>query len=187
MRIQYLRSSRKAIGITVIVSAIMFSLLPQPASAQNVAALSSSNVNEIIAIGTGYMGTPYEFGSNRNTTRTFDCSDFIHYIFKKGVGITLPSTSATQARYIKEHSEERSSWRNLKRGDLMFFMDYHGLDKADYTKYPKSRQSVTHVAIYLGNGRMLHTFSKESGGVRIDTIANKHWEYRFLFGGTVQL
>lgn len=68
----------------------------------------------------------------------------------------------------------------------MFFMDYHGPDQVNYTKYTKSRQSVTHVAIYLGNGRMLHTFSKESGGVRIDTIADKHWDYRFLFGGAVK-
>lgn len=188
MRIQQLRSNRKAIGIAVIVSALLLSLLPQPASAQtNAAALTSSKMDEIIAIGASYMGTPYEFGSNRSTTRTFDCSDFIRHIFLKGAGIDLPSTSASQAAYIKTHSEETASWRNLKRGDLMFFMDYHGLDQVDYTKYAKSRQPVTHVAIYLGNGRMLHTFSKESGGVRIDTIADKHWDYRFLFGGTVEL
>ncbi|MNH42737.1 hypothetical protein D3C79_1044980 [compost metagenome] len=40
------------------------------------AASATSKIEKSISIGKKYMGTPYEFGSNRSTTRTFDCSDF---------------------------------------------------------------------------------------------------------------
>lgn len=43
---------------------------------------------------------------------------------------------------------------------------------------------LPHNGIYLGNGKVLQTYSKESGGVRIDSIEGRHWEYRFLFGGS---
>ena len=66
----------------------------------------------------------------------------------------------------------------------MFFMSYRGPKKSDYSGINKSKQTINHVGIYLGDGRILHTYSKESGGVRIDSIAGKHWEYRFLFGGS---
>lgn len=184
MRIQRLRTNISAIGRTVVAAALLLTFMPQPVPLQTAAA-ASNGIDRVIQIGSSYLGTPYEFGSNRSTIRTFDCSDFVHHVFLKGEGLSLPLTSASQALYVKTHSSVKTSWRNLKRGDLMFFMDYHGLSQSDYTKYSKSRQPVTHVAIYLGNGRMLHTFSKASGGVRTDTIAGKHWESRFLFGGSV--
>ena len=48
---------------------------------------------------------------------------------------------------------------------------------------PKTQERVTHVGIYLGNGKVLHTYSPESGGVRIDSFEGTAWEYRFLMGG----
>lgn len=40
---------------------------------------------QVIEAGKKYMGTPYEFGSNRSNTRTFDCSDFVRQAFWEGV------------------------------------------------------------------------------------------------------
>ncbi len=148
-------------------------------------AAAASKADQAIAVGMKYLGTPYEFGSNRSTTRTFDCSDFTKYVFLKGAGIALPSTSSAQAAFVKANSAVKTNWSSLKRGDLMFFMDYHGANQTSYAKLAKSRQTVTHVSIYLGNGKMLHTYSNASGGVRVDSIDNKHWEYRFLFGGSL--
>lgn len=66
----------------------------------------------------------------------------------------------------------------------MFFMSYKGSRASSYARINKFNQRITHVGIYLGNGKMLHTFSKASGGVRIDSISGKHWEHRFIFGGS---
>lgn len=147
---------------------------------------SSVNVEKVISAGMKYRGTPYEFGSNRSSTKTFDCSDFVRRAFIEGAGITLPSNSRTQADAVKKMGQTSTNWKNLKRGDLMFFMSYKGPKASDYKGINKSTQRITHVGIYLGNGKMLHTYSKASGGVRIDSIAGTHWEHRFIFGGTVK-
>lgn len=159
-------------------------VVPLPTNPNQHAYAASTSVEKVISMGMKYLGTPYEFGSNRSTIRTFDCSDFTKHIFKAAKGITLPSTSASQAAYVKKKSPIKRNWKNLKRGDLMFFMSYRGSSASNYSGITKSRQSVTHVGVYLGNGKMLHTYSKASGGVRIDSIDNKHWEYRFIFGGS---
>ncbi len=148
------------------------------------AASKSSEVEAVIQLGGQYRGTPYEFGSNRSTTSTFDCSDFVKHIFNKAAGVKLPGSSATQAAYVKKHSDVKTSWSSLERGDLVFFMSYKGPNISGYSGVDKSKQQVTHVALYLGNGKVLHTYSPQSGGVRIDSVKGKHWEYRMLFGGS---
>ncbi|OXM84924.1 C40 family peptidase [Paenibacillus rigui] len=139
--------------------------------------------NKIINAGKKYLGTPYEYGSDRSNTKTFDCSDFVRQAFKDGAGITLPSDSRGQGDYVKKFGNTTTDWHKLKPGDLMFFMDYKGTSKSAYPK-DTSGQRITHVAIYLGDGKILGTYSKESGGVRIDSIEGRHWEYRFIFGGS---
>ncbi|MFD2673675.1 C40 family peptidase [Marinicrinis sediminis] len=141
-------------------------------------------IEEIIATGKTYFGTPYEFGSNRSTVDTFDCSDFVKHIFKEVAGIQLPSNSRTQADFVKEIGETHTDWEDLTRGDLMFFMSYKGSKEADYKGIDKSKQRISHVGIYLGDGKILHTYSEKSGGVRIDDFTDRHWEYRFVVGGS---
>ena len=157
---------------------------PGTVSAAISASAAANIANKVIAAGKKYLGTPYEYGSSRSNTKTFDCSDFVRQAFKEGAGIILPGDSRSQAAYVKKIGKTTTNWRNLKPGDLMFFMAYKGTSKSNYTGINKSAQRITHVGIYLGNGKILHTYSKESGGVRIDSIAGKHWEYRFVFGGS---
>jgi len=145
---------------------------------------SSAAVEKVIAAGMKYLGTPYEYGSNRNTTTTFDCSDFVRQAFKDALGVTLPGDSRKQGAYVKELGNVKTSISQLKRGDLMFFMSYKGSSKSSYSGVNKSTATITHVGIYLGDGKILHTYSKDSGGVRTDTVTGKHWEYRFLYGGS---
>lgn len=52
----------------------------------------------------------------------------------------------------------------LRKGDLLFF-SARGLE-------------IGHVAIYAGNNKLLHTFSKERG-VHFDTFDDK-WKERFV-------
>lgn len=179
----------KTIAAGIVATALLSSsVVPLPAKADipvAAAASKSSKIESVITLGGKYRGTPYEFGSNRNTTTTFDCSDFVKHIFKKAAGITIPGSSATQAAYVKKNSSVKTSWSSLKRGDLVFFMSYKGSSKSSYAKLNKSKQKVTHVGLYLGNGKILHTYSKKSGGVRVDSIKGTQWEYRMIFGGSV--
>jgi len=145
---------------------------------------ASSAAKKVTESGMKYLGTPYEFGSSRNNTRTFDCSDFVRQAFLDGVGIRLPADSRKQGAYVRENSKVTTNWRQLKPGDIMFFMSYQGYKASDYTGINNFSQTITHNGIYLGDGKVLHTYSKEAGGVKIDSIDNKHWEYRFLFGGS---
>lgn len=180
---------KKSIVAGVLSTALLTTgVIPLPIDGQAYAATASTKsakIEKTIKLGAKYLGTPYEFGSNRSTTRTFDCSDFVKHIFKQAAGVTIPGSSATQAAYVKKKSTVKTSWSSLKRGDLVFFMSYRGSSKASYAKLNKSKQKVTHVALYLGNGKVLHTYSKKSGGVRVDSIKNTQWEHRMIFGGSV--
>lgn len=123
-----------------------------------------------------YLGTPYEFGSNCYNTSTFDCSDFVRQAFLDGIGLKLPMDSRKQGQNVQNLGNTKTNWRNLKPGDIMFFMSYKGFRESDYNGINKSSQRITHNGIYLGNGKVLHTYSKQSGGVKIDSIEGKHWE-----------
>ncbi|WP_248928219.1 SH3 domain-containing C40 family peptidase [Paenibacillus hamazuiensis] len=138
---------------------------------------------KVIDAGMKYMGTPYEFGSSRYDTSTFDCSDFTRQAYLDGIDQLIPGDSRAQAAFVKGIGKTQTDWHQLKKGDLMFFMSYKGYKPSDYASVDKSAETVTHVGIYLGDGRVLHTYSVESGGVRIDTIAGSTWELRFMFGG----
>lgn len=148
---------------------------------------SATSVREnVITQGMKYLGTPYEFGSSRSDTSTFDCSDFVRQAYLEGAEIKLPADSRGQGTYVKDNGAyTKKIWSNLKRGDLMFFMSYHGSKPTDYSGIDKSTARITHVGIYLGEGKVLHTYSAASGGVRVDNMEGRHWEYRFLFGGSV--
>ncbi|CAM4410608.1 C40 family peptidase [Paenibacillus tarimensis] len=142
-------------------------------------------IEKVVAAGMGYLGTPYEYGSSRSTTATFDCSDLIRQMFIDGAGLTLPADSRKQGDYVKQLGMDSKSLSQLKRGDILFFMSYKGSSASSYSSVDKETARITHAAVYLGDGQILHTYSKTSGGVRIDRIGGNHWEYRFLFGGSV--
>ncbi|PWV97337.1 cell wall-associated NlpC family hydrolase [Paenibacillus cellulosilyticus] len=142
-------------------------------------------IEKVIATGMKYLGTPYEYGSDRNTTTTFDCSDLFRQMYLEGIGLKLPADSRGQGEYVKSKGNAVYDWHQLKRGDILVFMDYKGSKASDYAGIDKSTQRISHDAIYLGDGKILHTYSKESGGVKITSIEGTHWEYRFIYGGSV--
>lgn len=145
---------------------------------------ASASVEKVIQAGMKYLGTPYEFASDRSTTATFDCSDFVRQAFMEGAGIKLPGSSQTQGDWIREKGSDISRISDLKRGDLIFFMSYKGSSASNYAGLDKSKQRITHVAIYLGDNKLLHTYSQESGGVLVGSFSDS-WKNRFLFGGSV--
>jgi len=90
-------------------------------------------------------GKRYVFGTAGPTT--YDCSGLTMAAYAK-VGIALPHSAHLQANYGKKVSRNA-----LLPGDLLFFY------------FP-----ISHVAIYIGNGKMIHA-STPSTGVRISDIS----------------
>lgn len=123
---------------------------------------ASSKASQIISYGKKFMGTPYQFGASTSTTRVFDCSSFTKYIFNK-YGITLPRTSVAQSKVGKAVSKA-----NLQVGDLLFFS----------SGSRANGKNVTHVGVYAGNGKVLHTYG--SPGVTLSDLNSGNWKKTYL-------
>lgn len=111
--------------------------------------------DDIIALGMKYLGTPYQFGAKPGSTKKFDCSSFTQYIYGKH-GIELPRISRYQSKRGKHIGLD-----NIRRGDLLFF-------KTHKRRHRKGLQKIGHVAVYLGNHRMIH--AAEEDGISIINI-----------------
>jgi len=127
------------------------------------AAWSQSKADKVISTGQKYMGTPYKFGASSSTKKVFDCSSFTQRVFREAIGKKLPRTSREQAKVGTKVSKS-----NLKKGDLIFFKS------SPTTKSTR----ITHVAIYAGNNKILHTYGKP--GVTFSTFKGTNWEKRFV-------
>ncbi len=129
-----------------------------------------SNIRErVIQAGLKYLGTPYQFNSDRSSTATFDCSDFVRRTYYDATGRWIPGNSRTQAAFVRENGRVTTNWRNLKRGDLMFFAN-------------PSTGRINHVAIYMGDEQILHATSTR--GVNVQKM-NSYYNTRFTFGGNI--
>ncbi|MEF2967258.1 C40 family peptidase [Paenibacillus sp. M1] len=132
------------------------------APAQTAESVATSKASQIINYGKTFMGTPYKFGASTSTTRVFDCSSFMKRIFGK-YGVSLPRTSAAQSKVGKAVSKS-----NLKAGDLVFFS----------SGSRANGKNVTHVAVYIGNGKIMHTYGKP--GVTISNLNSGNWKRTYL-------
>lgn len=100
---------------------------------------SSSEVSVL----TQYAGRQYVFGGT-SPTKGWDCSGFVQYAYAKHFGISLPRTSGEQVgRGTTVSKNDRSAW---KPGDLLFY---------------KENGRVSHVAVYLGDGQMIHALNSK--------------------------
>ncbi|UCZ53958.1 C40 family peptidase [Bacillus shivajii] len=122
-------------------------------------------VNKVIGTGLLYIGTPYVFNAVPFQTNSFDCSSFIQYIFYMN-GVELPRNSRQQFLVTK-----KVRVKELKKGDLLFFTTRKSQKKQGIAK-------VGHVALYIGEGRILHT-SRHTKQVKVEKI-NKHLKKMFL-------
>lgn len=97
----------------------------------------------IAAYAKQFVGNPYVHGGT-SLTKGADCSGFTQSVYKH-FGISIPRVARAQARVGKS-----VSWNNLQPGDLMFYSGNGG-------------RSVTHVAIYIGNGKIVHAQTPRLG------------------------
>jgi cell wall-associated NlpC family hydrolase len=148
--------------------------------------IRGSYVENVIQAAKTYLGTPYEYGADRMSPLSFDCSSFTRWVYLYSLGVDLPWDSRSQAAYVEAFSKRKyTNLNKARRGDILFFTRYLGNKPSDYAGLQASEKPITHMGIYMGNNKIIHTASKETGGVRIDQIRWKHLEYRFLFGAGV--
>ena len=110
-----------------------------------------------------FLGYRYVWGATG--PNKFDCSGFTQKVFRI-VGINLPRVSREQAKV-----GEYVPFNALKKGDIVFFD----------TKHRKTGR-VTHVGIYLEDGKFIHA---SSGGKRVMITSFKQrafYKNRFLWG-----
>jgi cell wall-associated NlpC family hydrolase len=107
---------------------------------------ASGAARRVVPRGERYIGVPYVWGGD--TPRGFDCSGFVQYVYR-AEGVELPRTSRQMAG--SGFGVGRS---DMAVGDLMLFAD---------------DGPISHVAIYAGNGRFIHS-SSSGNGVRYDDL-----------------
>ena len=88
-----------------------------------------------------FLGNPYVWGGT-SLTNGADCAGFVQSIFKK-YGVSLPRTSSAQSAV-----GSKVSLSDAQPGDLVF--------------YAKNGR-VNHVAIYIGNGQVIHASNARTG------------------------
>jgi cell wall-associated NlpC family hydrolase len=116
--------------------------------------------SDLVLTAMNFIGVRYQRGGD-SADEGFDCSGFTRYIFENSVGLVLPRRAAEQARDAALQAIRQDE---LKPGDLVFFNTM--------------RRAFSHVGIYVGDGKFIH--SPRSGSeVRIEDMRQAYWTRRF--------
>ena len=116
-------------------------------------ALSDPQFAKMIQEAEKYLGVPYVWGGY--SPSGFDCSGFVSWVINNcGNGWNVGRCTADE---LRSHCSQVSP-SEAKPGDLIFYAGSNG--------------KVNHVAIYIGNGRIVHAASRRSG------IKTSTWNYR---------
>lgn len=118
----------------------------------------SDQASSLVISAMAFLDVPYRYGGNSAETG-FDCSGFVRAVYEQSLGKILPRRSDEQAAATQ--TIDRSE---LKPGDLVFFNTM--------------RRAFSHVGIYVGDGKFIH--SPRSGAqVRMEDMRMAYWNKRF--------
>lgn len=113
---------------------------------------------DLIGNAMGFIGVPYRRGGTSASTG-FDCSGFVRAVYEKTVGMVLPRKAAQQAA-----STQVIDKKELQPGDLVFFNTM--------------RRAFSHVGIYVGDGKFIHS-PRTGSEVRVEDMRQSYWQRRF--------
>lgn len=110
---------------------------------------------DVSALAKTLIGTPYVWAGQ--SIDGFDCSGFTSYLYKSN-GISIPRTS-------KDQFSEMKIAEYLEPGDLVFFNTFG--------------EGVSHVGVYIGDSKFIHSSSTKKGVVE-ESMNNKYYKERYL-------
>ena len=114
--------------------------------------------NAVLMRAISLVGTPYRYGGN-TPDGGFDCSGLVNYVYRDMLDVRLPRTS----RDLAAVQGSRIPPDHLAAADLVFF---------------GSGGTVSHVGIYVGEGRFVHAPST-GGTVRLDHLDGPYWRNHY--------
>lgn len=118
----------------------------------------AGKAGDVVVGALNMIGVRYRWGGN-SPDSGLDCSGFVRYVFQDTLGMSLPRRAEEMSRV-----GEKVSMSNLKPGDLVFFNTM--------------RRTFSHVGIYIGDNKFVHSPSTGST-VRVDDLDSGYWEKRF--------
>jgi cell wall-associated NlpC family hydrolase len=113
---------------------------------------------QIADVALAYLGYPYVWAGN--TPAGFDCSGFTQYVVLTTLGIDIG--------HAVEGQPAAGAWIDYGAwlpGDLIFFQNTY-------------RAGISHVGIYLGEGRFVHA-PRPGAYVRVESLRTRYWRTRF--------
>ena len=123
-----------------------------------VAPADPAAANAVLMRAISLVGTPYRYGGN-TPEGGFDCSGLVNYVYRDMLDLRLPRSSRELAAWEGPRIPEE----RLAAADLVFF---------------GSGGQVSHVGIYVGEGRFVHAPST-GGTVRLDRLDGPYWKTHY--------
>ncbi|MEO6319836.1 MAG: C40 family peptidase [Polaromonas sp.] len=118
----------------------------------------SHKASELVVNAMGFLGVPYKWGGDTAETG-FDCSGFVVSVYQQSIGLLLPRKAEQQAA-----ATQKIDKTDLQPGDLVFFNTM--------------RRAFSHVGIYVGNGKFIHS-PRAGAEVRVESMGGSYWLQRF--------
>jgi cell wall-associated NlpC family hydrolase len=134
-------------------------LVPAQAEANAFVRQVRDAASDLVLSAMNFLGVPYRRGGQAEDG--FDCSGFTRHVFEMSLGLVLPRRAEQQAKDSALSSVKRDE---LKPGDLVFFNTM--------------KHAFSHVGIYVGDDRFIHS-PRTGGEVRIEDMRAAYWAKRY--------
>ncbi|CAM3855498.1 hypothetical protein GCM10009799_32500 [Nocardiopsis rhodophaea] len=128
---------------------------PRPSDAAG-RAVGGSTIERVISDAESMVGVPYVWGGESLAEGGFDCSGLLQWAFARN-GVAIPRVTHDQW-----YAGERLEYKDAQRGDLIFWRND-----------PTAPDYISHVAIYLGDGKMLEA-PRTGLNVRVTDVRMKN-------------
>jgi len=117
----------------------------------------SNKASDLVMNAMGFLGVPYRRGGSDDNG--FDCSGFVRSMYEQTLGKVLPRSAREQA-----DATEKIDKKDLQPGDLVFFNTM--------------RQTFSHVGIYVGDNKFIHS-PRPGKQVKVEDMRQSYWLSRF--------